>query len=75
MYYALAPLALFALWRWRERKDLVYPLIAIAIAACLTFTLIAGTRYRAPLEPMIAILACSLLAPRPPSPQPRAPAS
>ena len=59
MYYVLAPLALLALWRLRRRRDLVYPLIAIALGSSVVFTVDSGTRYRAPLEPMIALLACA----------------
>jgi hypothetical protein len=58
MYYALAPLALFGVWRVRHRRELVYPLLAIALGASIVFTIASGTRYRAPFEPMIAALAC-----------------
>jgi len=63
MYYLLLPLALVGLWRLRRRRDIVLPVVAIAVVTSLAFTIIAGTRYRAPLEPIIVILACSLLAP------------
>ena len=60
MYYVLLPLALVALWRMRRRRrELVLPLLAIALAASVVFTLDAGTRYRATLEPVIALLAAS----------------
>jgi 4-amino-4-deoxy-L-arabinose transferase-like glycosyltransferase len=60
MYYVLAVLALCALW-WmrRSRRQLVFALIAIALAASVVFTIDSGTRYRAPFEPMIALLACA----------------
>jgi hypothetical protein len=39
--------------------------LALALAASVVFTIDAGTRYRAPLEPLIAVLACSaVLVPR-----------
>jgi MYXO-CTERM domain-containing protein len=64
-YYVLLALALVALWRWRRRRELVWPLLALALAASLINTIDSGTRYRAPLEPLIAMLACSaVLVPR-----------
>jgi 4-amino-4-deoxy-L-arabinose transferase-like glycosyltransferase len=62
LYYVLLPLALLALWRLRRRRELVIPLVAMALALSLVFTIQAGTRYRAPVEPVIVILACSNLA-------------
>lgn len=62
LYYVLLPLALLALWRLRRRRTLVVPLLAMALALSVVFTIQAGTRYRAPVEPMIVILACSNLA-------------
>jgi 4-amino-4-deoxy-L-arabinose transferase-like glycosyltransferase len=59
MYYVLLPLTLFGLWRLRSRRALVLPLLATALGASIVFTADAGTRYRAPLEPMIAIMACA----------------
>jgi 4-amino-4-deoxy-L-arabinose transferase-like glycosyltransferase len=58
-YYLLLPLALVGLWRARRRKGLVRAVLAIALGASITFTVEAGTRYRAPLEPLIAVLACA----------------
>lgn len=57
LYYVMLPLALVGLWRLRSRREILWPLIAIALAAMAAFTIIAGTRYRAPLEPVIVILA------------------
>jgi 4-amino-4-deoxy-L-arabinose transferase-like glycosyltransferase len=62
MYYVLLPLALIGLWRLRHRREIVLPLLAAFALAAGAFTIIAATRYRAPLEPVLAILACSLLA-------------
>jgi 4-amino-4-deoxy-L-arabinose transferase-like glycosyltransferase len=67
-YYVLLPLAIFALWRLRRRRELLYPVLAMALAASIVFTVASGTRYRAPLEPLIVILACSLLATAVPRP-------
>jgi len=58
-------LALAGLWRRRRRRELVWPVLALALAASIVFTIDSGTRYRAPLEPLIAVLACSaVLVPR-----------
>jgi len=62
-YYVLLAAALVALWRLRARRALVYPLLAMALAASAVFTSTAATRYRLPLEPMIVILACTVLPP------------
>jgi hypothetical protein len=59
MYYLLLPLALLGLWRARRRRALTLAVLAIALGASITFTVEAGTRYRAPLEPLIAVLACA----------------
>jgi 4-amino-4-deoxy-L-arabinose transferase-like glycosyltransferase len=58
-YYLLLPLALVGLWRARRRRALTLAILAIALGASITFTVEAGTRYRAPLEPLIAVLACA----------------
>jgi 4-amino-4-deoxy-L-arabinose transferase-like glycosyltransferase len=71
MYYVLLLAALVGLWRLRRRSSLFWPLVAIAVAASIVFTTAAFTRYRATLEPLIVIVACSNLARRPvPEPQP-----
>lgn len=57
VYYVLLPFAIFGLWRHRARRELILPIIALALAASIVFTTASGTRYRAPLEPLIAILA------------------
>jgi 4-amino-4-deoxy-L-arabinose transferase-like glycosyltransferase len=70
MYYLLLPLAAFALWRLRRRRTVVVPVVALVAAASITFTVIGGTRYRAPLEPLVVVLAASLLATTTPRPRP-----
>ena len=62
MYYVFLALALWALWRHRRRREIVLPVLAIALAASVVFTSASGTRYRAPLEPLIAILAVAAVA-------------
>jgi hypothetical protein len=62
IYYVLLPLAVLALWRLRHRREIVIPVLALALAASVIHTVASNTRYRAPLEPVIAVLACSLLA-------------
>jgi 4-amino-4-deoxy-L-arabinose transferase-like glycosyltransferase len=58
-YALLLPLALLGLWRARRRRGLVLGVAAIALGASVVFTIDSGTRYRAPLEPLIAVLACA----------------
>lgn len=56
-YDVLAPLALVGLWRARRRRALVLGVLAIGLGASVVFTGDSGTRYRATLEPLIAVLA------------------
>ena len=58
IYYVLLPLALIGLWRARRRRWLVLGLLALALGASIVFTVDSGTRYRAPLEPLIVMFAC-----------------
>jgi hypothetical protein len=58
VYDVLLPLALVGLWRLRRRRALVWGVLALALAASVVFTVDSGTRYRAPLEPLIVVLAC-----------------
>ncbi len=58
MYYPLLVLALAGLWRWRRRHELVWPVLAVALAASIVYTSDSGTRYHAPLEPLVVVLAC-----------------
>jgi 4-amino-4-deoxy-L-arabinose transferase-like glycosyltransferase len=67
MHYVLLPLAAVALWRVRRRRSVVVPVLAVVAAASLTYTVLGGTRYRAPLEPLVVVLAASLLATRRPA--------
>ena len=62
MYYLLLPLAALALWRLRDRRAFVVPVVALAIGASVVFMVLGGTRYRAPLEPLLVIVAASLVA-------------
>lgn len=57
LHYALLPLALAGLWLARRRPGLVLPILVTALGASVVYTADATTRYRAPLEPLIAVLA------------------
>jgi 4-amino-4-deoxy-L-arabinose transferase-like glycosyltransferase len=59
VYDVLLPLALIGLWRARRRRALVFGILALALGASIVFTADSGTRYRAPLEPVIVVLACA----------------
>jgi 4-amino-4-deoxy-L-arabinose transferase-like glycosyltransferase len=58
-YLLLFPLALVGLWRARHRRALVLGVLGVALGASIVFTTASGTRYRAPLEPLIAVFACA----------------
>jgi 4-amino-4-deoxy-L-arabinose transferase-like glycosyltransferase len=64
MYYVILVLAILGLWRCRRRPEILFPIIALAVAASVVFTAEAATRYRAPLEPLIVIMACSVFGSR-----------
>ena len=70
LYYLLVPLAALGLWRLRKRRSLLVPVLALVASASLAFTVIGGTRYRAPLEPLLVVLAASLVATRTPARRP-----
>jgi dolichyl-phosphate-mannose-protein mannosyltransferase len=59
---ALAVVGLVSLWRSGGRR-LVVACAALAVAASVVYTTDSGTRYRAPLEPLIVVLAVSTVAP------------
>lgn len=59
MYYVLLALALVGVYRARRRRALVLGILAVALGASIVFTAEAGTRYRAPLEPLIAVIAAA----------------
>jgi hypothetical protein len=65
MYIVLGLMTLLALWRlWRaKRRTLVLALLAVALAASAGYSTAGGTRYRQPFEPLIAVLAVSVIAP------------
>lgn len=62
-YWALLAAALVALWRLRRRRALVLPVLAAALAASVVFTTVSASRYRLPFEPLIVLLALSVLLP------------
>jgi 4-amino-4-deoxy-L-arabinose transferase-like glycosyltransferase len=55
LFVGLAALA--GLWRLRARRGLVLAVLALFLATAVAYTGDGGTRYRAPLEPLIAMLA------------------
>src|SRR2546430_5252915 len=59
LYLLLLPLAFYGLWGLRRRPPLLVPILALALSAPVVFASDAVTRYRAPLEPLIVVLACS----------------
>ena len=73
MYFVILPLALFGLWQARRRREVLVPILALFVAASVTFTVIAGTRYRAPIEPLLVVLAGAALAGRVTVPAPGGP--
>jgi 4-amino-4-deoxy-L-arabinose transferase-like glycosyltransferase len=75
LYYPILLLALAGLWRVRRRRELLIPILALALAAAVVFTPDSGTRYRAPFEPLLVVLAASCLVrePFPRHTEPRAP--
>ena len=56
-YLLVALAALAGLWRHRRRRGLVLAVLALFFATAVAYTGDGGTRYRAPLEPLFAILA------------------
>jgi 4-amino-4-deoxy-L-arabinose transferase-like glycosyltransferase len=63
LYWALLAIALTGLWRLRRRLTLLLPVLAAVAAAAVVYTVDGGTRYRAPLEPLVVVLACSSAVP------------
>lgn len=66
MYWILLVLAVAGLTlAWRQgRRRLVLAVAALVVAATLLYTTEGTTRYRAPLEPFIVVLAAAAIAPR-----------
>lgn len=58
MYWIMLPFALLGLWALRRWRAVVVPILLTALAASVVFTTDSGTRYRAPLEPLVVVLAC-----------------
>ncbi|MDQ3571651.1 MAG: glycosyltransferase family 39 protein [Actinomycetota bacterium] len=61
MYYLVGALALLTLWRLRRRRDLVLPLLAMVASMAVIFSVVSGTRYRAPVAPLLVVLAAGYL--------------
>jgi SAM-dependent methyltransferase len=66
IWWVMLPLGLAGLWMARRRRGLVLPLAAMFVLATFVYVGNSGTRYRAPFEPVMAVLACSALAARRP---------
>ncbi|MGH2838861.1 MAG: ArnT family glycosyltransferase [Thermoleophilaceae bacterium] len=62
VWWALLALGLLGLWFARHRRALVVPLLAMFVLATFVYIGNSGTRYRAPFEPVFAVLACSAVA-------------
>jgi 4-amino-4-deoxy-L-arabinose transferase-like glycosyltransferase len=56
-WWLVLPFALTALWLLRRRLTLLLPILALALSATIVFTAEGATRYRAPLDPFIAVMA------------------
>lgn len=57
MYYPILALVVLGLWRWRRNLAIVLPLLALVPTMAVVFSIDAGTRYRAPTEPLLVVLA------------------
>ena len=62
IWWVMFPLALVGLFLARRRRAVVLPLLAMFVLATFVYIGNTGTRYRAPFEPVIAVLACSAVA-------------
>ena len=59
IWWVMLPLAIAGLVLARRRRAVVLPLVAMFVLASFVYIGNTGTRYRAPFEPVIAVLACS----------------
>jgi 4-amino-4-deoxy-L-arabinose transferase-like glycosyltransferase len=59
IWWVMLPLGLIGLWMARRRLGISLPLAAMFLLACFVYIANSGTRYRAPFEPVFAVLACS----------------
>ena len=62
IWWVVLPLGVIGLILARSRRALVLPLALMFAFSCLVYVANTGTRYRAPFEPVMAVLACSTLA-------------
>jgi 4-amino-4-deoxy-L-arabinose transferase-like glycosyltransferase len=62
-YVAVALAALAGLWRHRRRRGLVLAVLALLLATAVVYTGDGGTRYRAPLEPLLVVMAAAAFVP------------
>jgi 4-amino-4-deoxy-L-arabinose transferase-like glycosyltransferase len=59
IWWVILPLGLVGLWMARRRPGIALPIAAMFALACFVYIGNSGTRYRAPFEPVMAVLACS----------------
>jgi 4-amino-4-deoxy-L-arabinose transferase-like glycosyltransferase len=62
IWWLMLPLGLAGLWMARRRPGVTVPLVATFVLATFVYIGNSGTRYRAPFEPVFAVLACSAVA-------------
>ena len=65
LHWLLLPAALLGLWRLRRRPELALAIVAMLATLTMLHTAGAYARYRAPVVPLLAICAASLLPARP----------
>ena len=58
-YVLILPFAVAGFWLARRRRALVVPLLLTAVAVSVVYTSDGGTRYRQPIEPLMAVFASS----------------
>jgi 4-amino-4-deoxy-L-arabinose transferase-like glycosyltransferase len=61
MYWLMLPFALLGLWRLRRRRELFTALVTIIVVSTVLGAAASGSRYRATFEPVIVILAMSVI--------------
>lgn len=62
-YWLLLPFALVGLWRLRHRRALFTAIVTVIVLSTILGGAASGSRYRATFEPVIVILAASVLVP------------
>lgn len=60
-HWLILPFVLIGLWQLRRRPRLLVPILAMLFALAVSCTVVATTRYRLPVEPLLIIIAASTL--------------